>query len=125
MYYVLADDSPIRHRGVIAVFYHEVIHFQLKSHQTHGANVTRFQIASGERHWFVLGCYLTLDDASIIKSIVSDIGQRPQGAAFMVPGDANADLAAPEGNSHEEDITDALVSDILEYKLSHFLPYRK
>ena len=71
------------------------------------------------------GCYITLDDASIIEAFVVDIGQWPHGEWLLVDGNFNTDLAAPEGNTHNKDITSNLTTMGLENMISHFIPQRK
>ena len=53
------------------------------------------------------------------------IRQRPRGAALLVAGESNADLAAPEGNVRDEDITAALSTTGLEDISRHFIPQLK
>ena len=47
--------------------------------QTYGANVVSFQLAPGDRQWFIVGCYLAPDDASKIEDVVTAISKQPRG----------------------------------------------
>ena len=38
-----------------------------------GANVVRFQMASGGQRWYIIGCYLAPDDALTIEYAVAAI----------------------------------------------------
>ena len=64
--------------------------------QTYGANVISFQLESGERRWFIAGCYLVPENALTIEDVVAAISQRPIEGALLVVGYFNTDLVAPE-----------------------------
>ena len=76
-YHVLASDATILHIRGVDVLYWDVPHFQAEAFHTHGLNMTRFQLASVSRIWFIFGCYLAPNDASTINRVVAAIGQRP------------------------------------------------
>ena len=59
----------------------------------YGANVVSFQLASGGQRWYIVGCYLAPYNTSTIEDIVAAIIQRPQGAALLVVGKFNTNLA--------------------------------
>ena len=81
------------HIGGIDLFYRTTGHFSVEAFQAHGANVVRFQMASGDRRWYIVGCYLAPDNASAIEDVVTAIGKRPRGAALVVVGNFNTNLA--------------------------------
>ena len=49
----------------------------------------------GGQKWFVVGCYFVPHYASTIERIIAAIRKFPHGAALMVSGDFNNDLAKP------------------------------
>ena len=81
----------------VAVFYRAVYHFSITSLQTYGENVVSFQMASGDRRWYIVACQLAPDNASTKEDGVAAIGKRPRRAALLVVGDFNTDLAATAG----------------------------
>ena len=103
-YRVVATNSPSAHSSSVAVFYCEEDHFNLEAIFLHGPNIVRSYLASGGKWWYVVGGYLALDDYFTIEDVVAAIIQRPRRAALMVAGDFNSNLAAPEGNSRDEEI---------------------
>ena len=52
---VVASESPSAHSGGVAVFYRAEEQLSVEALQTYGANVSRFQLASGDRRWFIVG----------------------------------------------------------------------
>ena len=56
-YRVFATNDLIRHIGGVAVFYwDDAPHFQVESMHQHRINVLCFQVDSGRRRWFIIGC---------------------------------------------------------------------
>ena len=70
----------------------------------YGLNVIVFQLATGARRWYIVGCYLAPDDTSTIERVVEALKARPKGVELLVVGDLNTNLAAPEGDRRSEDI---------------------
>ena len=66
-------------------------------------------------------CYIALDDASTIESVVAAIRQRPQEAALLVSGNFNVDLINPEGNTRDKDTKAALYTVGMEDMGAYFL----
>ena len=54
-YRVAEIEAPSDHSNVIVVFYRAVRHFSVEALQTYEVNVVRFQLASGDRKWFIVG----------------------------------------------------------------------
>ena len=71
-----------------------------------------------------MGCYLASDDASTIEDVVRSISQLPRVVVLLVASDFNADLADPERNVWDEDITRSLATAGMEDISTHFLPQR-
>ena len=86
-YRVLTDDVPRWHYGGVIIFYCEVEHLKVVAHQTHCPNVTNFQMESRDRRWIIMGCYLPLDNALTIESIISAINHWPVPPRGCVAGD--------------------------------------
>ena len=61
-YSVVVTDAPSRHRGRVAVFHRPAPHFLVEAVQQFGLNVIGFQLVTGERQWYIVGCYLAPDD---------------------------------------------------------------
>ena len=97
-YSVIATDAPIRHRGGVALFYCSTNHFVVEAVERFGPNVMGFQVATGERRWYIVGAYVAPEDEVTMETVVAAIGRKPRGAELMVAGDFNADITAPEGN---------------------------
>ena len=54
--------------------------------QEYGPNVLSFEVATGARRWYIIGCYLAPDDAETIEWVVAALGDRPKGTALIVVG---------------------------------------
>ena len=87
-------------------------------------NVVGFQLATGERRWYIVGCYLGPDNTSMLESVVVALKECPRGAELLVAGDLNIQLAEPEGDRRGEYITEAMAMVGLEGMSAHFLPRR-
>ena len=120
-YSVVATDAPIRHIGGVAVFYRPSPHFVVEAVRKFGHNVVGFQLATGERRWYIIGCYLSPDDTLTIESVVAALKEQPRGAALMVAGDLNTTLTEPENDWRGTEIAAALTEERLEDMAAHFL----
>ena len=121
-YSVVATDAPSRHRGGVAIFYRSALHFAVEAVHNFGPNVIRFQLATGARRWYIVGCYLAPDNTSTMERVVEALWSRPRGAELLVAGDFNVNLATTEGDRRAEDITTTLATEGLEDTARHFLP---
>ena len=97
-YCVVATDAPSRHRGGIALFYREGADFAVEEVRPYGPNVISFEVVTGRRRWYIIGCYLAPDDARTIERVVTALGDQPGGTALVVAGDLNTcdDLRSEE-----------------------------
>ena len=95
-YSVVATDTPSRHRGGVAMFHRPAPHLAVEAVWKYGMNVIGFQLATGARQWYIVGCYLAPNDTSTIER------DQPKGEELLVAGDLNINLAAPEGDRREE-----------------------
>ena len=87
-----------------------------------GPNVIGFQLATGARRWYIMGCYLAPNETSTIERVVKALRDRPKGAELLVAGDLNSNLATPEGDRRVEDIATTIATEGLEDMAQHFLP---
>ena len=92
--------------------------------QQFGPNVVGFQLATGARRWYIIGCYLAPNNTSTIESVIAMLKGWPQGAALLVVGYLNTTLTEPENNQMGTDIATALTAAGLEYMTMHSLPRR-
>ena len=60
-YRVVATDAPSRHRGGVALFYREEANFAVEEVRTYGPNVLSFEVVTGRRRWYIIGCYIVPD----------------------------------------------------------------
>ena len=109
----------------VAVFYRSAENFSVEALQTYRANVVIFQLASGDRRGFIVGCYLAPDDASTIYDIVADIRKRPRGSELLVVGNFNNNMDAPEAWEWDKGIATALEEEVREDMIGNFLPRHK
>ena len=57
-----------------------------------GSNVVGFQLATGERRWYIIGCYLAPNYTLMIESVVTEIKERPWVDELLVEGDLDVKL---------------------------------
>ena len=62
-YRVVATDAPRRHRGGVALLYRPSAQFAVEEVREYGPNVISFEVVTGRRRWYIIGCYITPDDA--------------------------------------------------------------
>ena len=124
-YHALAADILSRHHGGVDILYRDVTHFQVKVYHPHGTNVAILQMVYDGRLWFVLGCYLAQDNASMIEIIKLAINQIPSGTAIILDSGFNSELDSPEGNLREEDIAVVMTTTDLKDMVTHFPPHHK
>ena len=123
-YSVIATDSPSRHCNRVAVFYWPSPCYAVEAIHHFRPNVIGFHLTTGERRWYIVGCYLTPDYTSITESVIAALKERPQGAELLVAGDLDINLADMEVDWWEEEIAAVLTTAGLGEILAHFLPQR-
>ena len=121
-YSVVATDAPSRQRGGVSIFHLPAPHFAVEAVQQFGPNVIGFQLTTGARLWYTMGCYLAPDDTSTIKRVVEALRESPKGAELLVTGYLKINFADTEGDRREEDITTTFAIDGLEDIALHLLP---
>ena len=75
------------------MFHRPAPHFAVEAVQQFGPNVVGFQLATGERWWYVVVCYLAPDNTLTIESVVATLKERPRGSKLLVTGEFNVNLA--------------------------------
>ena len=96
-YRVVATDAPSRHCGGIALFYREGADFAIEEVRPYGPNVIRFEVVTGRRRWYIIGCYLAPDDARTIERVVTALSDQPRGTALIVAGTTRSVVQASSG----------------------------
>ena len=94
-YCILSTNALIQYQGRVVFLYPLLECFQVGSHQFHSPNVDSWQMVSRGKRWFVMGFYLAPNDASTIDHVVTAISRIPLGAALLMDGNANSDMAKP------------------------------
>ena len=56
---VMVMEAPRAHRGGVSIFYHDTEHFSAKELRFHSLNVISFQLVTGRRQWYGVGCYIS------------------------------------------------------------------
>ena len=84
-----------------------------------------FQVATGERRWYIVGAYVAPEGEVTMETVVAAIGRNPLGAELMVAGDFKLDILAPEGNRRAENIATDLATAGVEDMAQHFMPQRR
>ena len=93
------------------MFYRPAPHFVVEAVQQFNPNVVSFQMATGERWWYIVGCYLDPDNTLTIESVVAALKECPRGAELLVAGYFNVKLSELEGDRRVEDIAAALETE--------------
>ena len=87
-----------------------------------GTNILSFQLATGARRWYIIGCYLAPDDTLTIERVVAAIKERPKGTTLVVVGDLNTNLDNPENDRRGTENAAALTAEGVEDMTALFLP---
>ena len=81
-----------------------------------------FELATGERQWYIIGCYLAPDDTSTIERVVTALRDIPKGTTLIVAGDLNTDLEDSESDRRRTEIAAAMTAAGVEDMTTHFIP---
>ena len=87
----------------------------------YGPNVISFEVVTGRRRWYIIGCYLAPDNARRIERVVTAMGNQPRGTALIVAGDLNTDLGYMACDGRGAEIAAAITEAGLEDMTAHFL----
>ena len=93
--------------------------------RTYGPNVISFEVVTGRRRWYIIGCYLAPDDARTIERVVTALRDQPRGTALIVAGDLNTDLGDMASDGRGTEIAAAITEAGLEDMTAHFLPRKR
>ena len=118
---VIAKDALSRHRSGVALFYRPSSLFTVEEVREYGPNVISFEVATGRRQWYIIGCYLALNDARTIERVVTALGDQLRSTALVVAGDFNTDLGETASNGRGTEIAAALTEAGVEDMTAHFL----
>ena len=84
------------------MFYRMSPYYAVEAVQQFGPNILSFQLATGERRWYIIVFYLAPNNTLMIESVVAALKERPQVAELLVAGDLNVNLVDPEVDRKEE-----------------------
>ena len=85
----------------------------------YGQNVMSFELSTGARWWYIIGCYLAPDETSTIDRVVAALRDRPKGTALVVAGDLNMDLEDSENDRRGTEIAAAMTATGVEDMTAH------
>ena len=124
-YCIISMDAPSRHRSGVALFYRPSPLFVVEAVRQYGPNAMRFELATGARKWYIIGCYLAPNDTSTIESVDAALKDRPKGTTLVVAGDLNMVLEDPENDQRGTEIAAEITAAGVEDMTAHFLPRRR
>ena len=124
-YRVVATDALSRHRGGVALLYRPSPLSAVEAVREYGPNVMSFEVATGARQWYIIGCYLAPDDTSTIERVVAALRYIPKGTILVVAGYLNTYLEDSENYWRGTDIAAAMTASGVEDMTAHFLPRRR
>ena len=82
-------------------------------------------MATGERHWYIVRCYLAPGYVVTIRDVEAAMNERPGGAELIFAGDLNINLERTERRGRDEEIAAAVVTAGLVDLLGNFLPQQR
>ena len=81
-------------------------------------------MATGERRWYIVGCYLAPGDGTTIRDVETAMTEKPRGAELIVAGDLNVYHGKVGGWGRDEEIT-AVAMAGLEDIVGHYFLRRR
>ena len=73
-----------RRSGGVSVFYrYKTPHFQVEEMHQHRPNVLSFQVASGGKGWFIVGCFLLTEESATTERVITTIPNPPHGQRYL------------------------------------------
>ena len=124
-YRVVAIETLIQHRGEVALFYRPSPLFAVEAVREYRPNVFSFKVTTGGRRWYIIGCYLSPDDAWTIQRVVTAMGDQPIGTSLLVAGDLNTYLGATDNDRWGSEISALMTEAGVEDMSAHFLPRKQ
>ena len=121
-YGVISTLALSRHRCGVTLFYRNSLAFAVEVIHQFGANVIECQLATGDRRWYIVGCYLVPGDGATIWDMEVAMAELQSGTDLIVAGDLNVDVRRTGRKGRGEEIAATVEMAGLEYILAHFLP---
>ena len=121
-YKVVAMPAPIQHQGNVALFYRDSPAFAVEAIHHFGVNIIACQLVTGERRWYIVGCYMAPGDRETIRDVEVAMAERPMGTELIVAGNLNVDLDKAGVQGWDEEIMATVATAGLEDLAGHFLP---
>ena len=84
--------------------------FAVKAIRQFGVNVIARQLATWERRWYTVGCYLAPGDRTTIRDVEAAMSDKPRGTELIVVGDLNVELGKTGIRGREEEITTSVAT---------------
>ena len=103
-YKVVATSAPSRHRGDVALFYWDSPDLSVEAIRQFVANVISCHLVTGERQWYILGCYLAPGDDKTLWDMEAAMADRTNRAELIVVGFFNVDFKKTGGWGRDEEI---------------------
>ena len=107
------------------MFYREGAGFAVEEVRKYRPNVLSFEVVSGRRRWYIVGCYIAPDDAQTIEQVVTALGDQLKGTALVVAGGLNTDLGEVECDRRGTEISAELTEAGMEDMSAHFLQRKR
>ena len=125
-YKVVAKPVPSRHQGGVTIFFWGFPVFEVKVIRQFGANVIACQLATGERRWYIVVCYLEPGDGTTIRDVEAAMAEKPRGTEMIVEGDLKVELGKKGSRGRDKDITvEVATAGLEDMSGHHFLPRRR
>ena len=77
---------------------------------------------TGERRWYIVGCYLVPGDDTTVWDVEAAMVERPRRTELIAAGDFNMDLDKTGGQGQDKEIVATVATEGLEYLAGQFLP---
>ena len=124
-YKVVATLAPSWRRGNVALFYWDPPDFAVEVIRQFDATVIACQLETGNRRWYIIGCYLAPGDDTTILDVEAAMAERLMGKELIFAGKFNVDLEKTGGWGRDKEIAAAVVMAGLEDLAGHFLLRRR
>ena len=118
-YHVVATDAQSRHHGGVALLYRPSPLFAVGSVREYGPKVMCFEVVTGARQWYIIGCYLAPGDTLTIERVVAALRDRPKGTALVVAAGLNTYLEDSENDRRGTEIAAAMTVAGVENMMAH------
>ena len=122
-YNVWAMDAESWHWGGVTVVWRSEKGWQVEVTARFGPNVVSFLLTSGSRQWYVVGAYVTPNNAPDVYSMYQALRAATKGLEMILVGDLNVWLGDPS-DKREEDLATDLLDRGLVNMTDHFIPQK-